>query len=261
MAVPDETDFGVLASQITAWLRDRVTEAGATRLVLGLSGGVDSAVVCALAARAFGPGNVIAAIMPIHSPAQDLEDAEIVARAFDVSPITLDLVPAYQAIFAAIPGSGVPKDAGNQLARSNVKPRIRMTALYYLAQSHGGLVVGTGNRIELGIGYFTKYGDGGVDLLPIGDLSKSEVRAMALELGVPASVIAKPPSAGLWYGQTDEADIGLTYDQLDCTLRAIASPTPGEVDQAFVARVQELVSRSAHKRQPIPMFVREPGED
>ena len=108
------------------------------------------------------------------------------------------------------------------LALANIKPRLRMTTLYALANDENGLVVGTGNRTELSIGYFTKYGDGGVDVLPLGALDKTAVRGLARELDVPEAVIKRPPSAGLWQGQTDEAEIGLTYDELDWALAVIA---------------------------------------
>jgi NAD+ synthase len=133
-----------------------------------------------------------------------------------------------------------------------------MTSLYYLANRYNGLVVGTGNKTELAIGYFTKYGDGGVDVLPLGDLDKTAVRGLARELGVPDAVISKAPSAGLWEGQTDEAEIGVTYDELD---RILASPAGQEshetIDPAAMDRVSVLVAASEHKRRAIPMFRRD----
>jgi NAD+ synthase len=263
------TDYASLADEIADWLRYQMDEAGATRLVLGLSGGIDSAVVCALSTMAAGPSRVIAAIMPIHSRSDDIRDAELVATTFEVIPRVIDLVPAHDALIVAMPGEGAAglEDANvdpnrqsirRQLALANVKPRLRMTSLYYLANRYNGMVVGTGNKTELAIGYFTKYGDGGVDLLPLGDLDKTAVRGLARELGVPERVISKAPSAGLWEGQTDEAEIGVTYDQLDRALAAI----PGEerkepIDPATMDRISALVAASEHKRRAIPVFRRD----
>src|SRR5215213_7159812 len=235
------TDYASLADRIAGWLRFQMDEVGTARLVLGLSGGIASAVVCALSTMAAGPSRVIAAIMPIHSRSDDMRDAELVASRFQVIPRVIDLLPAHDALIAAMPdeGSAGLEDANvdpdrqairRQLAQANVKPRLRMTALYYLANRYNALVVGTGNKTELAIGYFTKYGDGGVDVLPLGDLDKTAVRGLARALRVPEPVITKAPSAGLWEGQTDEAEIGLTYDELD---RALASISGGERDDSL----------------------------
>jgi NAD+ synthase len=263
------TDYASLADEIAGWLRFQMDQAGAARLVLGLSGGIDSAVVCALSTMAAGPSRVIAAIMPIHSRPDDMRDAELVASAFEVIPRTINLVAAHEALIAAMPteGSAGLEDANvdpdrvsirRQLALANVKPRLRMTSLYYLANRYNGLVVGTGNKTELAIGYFTKYGDGGVDVLPLGDLDKTAVRGLARELGVPEMVIRKAPSAGLWEGQTDEAEIGVTYDQLDRVLAAIPGEERGEpIDPATRDRISALVAASEHKRRATPMFRRD----
>jgi NAD+ synthase len=263
------TDYASLADEIADWLRYQMDQAGATRLVLGLSGGIDSAVVCALSTMAAGPSRVIAAIMPIHSRLDDVRDAELVASTFEVIPRAIDLVPAHDALIAAMPGEGAAglEDANvdpnrqskrRQLALANVKPRLRMTSLYYLANRYNGLVVGTGNKTELAIGYFTKYGDGGVDVLPLGDLDKTAVRGLARELGVPETVISKAPSAGLWEGQTDEAEIGVTYDQLDRALASISSDERNEsIDPATMDRISALVAASEHKRRAIPVFRRD----
>src|SRR5215211_6746861 len=246
-------DYASLADEIAGWLRFQMDQVGASRLVLGLSGGIDSAVVCALSTMAAGPTRVIAAIMPIHSRLDDVRDAELVASTFEVVPRVIDLVPAHDALIAAMPGDGA---AG--LEDANVKPRLRMTSLYYLANRYNGLVVGTGNKTELAIGYFTKYGDGGVDVLPLGDLDKTAVRSLARALRVPEPVINKAPSAGLWEGQTDEAEIGVSYDELDRTLASFAggengeSPAPDTMD-----RISNLIAASEHKRRPIPVFRRD----
>src|SRR5215218_8389801 len=263
------TDYASLADEIAGWLRFQMEQVGASRLVLGLSGGIDSAVVCALSTMAAGPSRVIAAIMPVHSRPEDTRDAEMVASAFQVIPRVIDLVPAHDALIAAMPDENTAglEDANvdparqatrRQLARANVKPRLRMTSLYYLANRYNGLVVGTGNKTELAIGYFTKYGDGGVDVLPLGDLDKTAVRGLARELGVPETVISKAPSAGLWEGQTDEAEIGVTYDQLDRVLASFASGEDKEsLDPGTMERISALVGASEHKRRAIPVFRRD----
>src|SRR5215210_6979117 len=242
-------DYALLADQIASWLRFQLEQAGASRLVLGLSGGIDSAVVCALSTMVAGPSRVIAAIMPIHSRPEDMRDAELVASAFEVGPRVIDLVPTHDALIAAMPGDDATglEDANvdparqatrRQLALANVKPRLRMTSLYFLANRYNGLVVGTGNKTELAIGYFTKYGDGGVDVLPLGDLDKTAVRGLARALGVPETVINKAPSAGLWEGQTDEAEIGVSYDELDRTLASTSGDERNEpIDPATTDRI------------------------
>jgi NAD+ synthase len=268
MRANDEIEFAALADQIANWLRVQMDDAGASRLVLGLSGGIDSAVVCALCTMAAGPSRVIAAILPIRSNPADLRDAEAVARTYDVTPRHIDLAPAYDALLAAMPDEDAAglEDAStddatrirrHELALANIKPRLRMTSLYYLANRYNGLVVGTGNKTELSIGYFTKYGDGGVDVLPIGDLDKTTVRALARQLGVPEPVIVRPPSAGLWEGQTDEAEIGLAYTDLDAALYAIALGEADRLDPAMRDRTTALMTSSEHKRRPIPIFLRD----
>jgi NAD+ synthase len=267
MAEQAQIDYASLADEISGWLRFHIDQVSASRLVLGLSGGIDSAVVCALSTMAAGPSRVIAAILPILSRPEDMRDAESVASAYEVIPRLIDLAPAYEALLAAMPDEGAAgledanvdpdRQAGRrQLALANVKPRLRMTTLYYLANRYNGLVVGTGNKTELSIGYFTKYGDGGVDLLPLGDLDKTTVRGLARALGVPKPIITKAPSAGLWEGQTDEAEIGVTYEALDRALAGFDSDKDS-TDAATKERISALVAASEHKRRPIPIFRRD----
>jgi NAD+ synthase len=256
-----------LCDDIAVWLRHHLEATGAERFVLGLSGGIDSATVCALCVRAAGADRVLGAIMPAQSNPTDAEHATLVAQAFGVEIVRVDLTPVIGAFLAAMPAGSDPDvsagiagksrpESRATLANANIKPRLRMTTLYYLANLHNGVVVGTGNKSEAMVGYFTKYGDGGVDLLPIADLYKHEVRRLARVLGVPEPIITKPPSAGLWAGQTDEAELGLSYEQLDAALAAIESGNTTGVDAAVRDRVQSLVNASAHKRQAIPTFRR-----
>lgn len=257
-----------LAEQIVSWLREQLEITGASRFVLGLSGGIDSAVVAGLCTRAVGPDRVLGVMMPSASNPDDLASAQMVADAFGFKTTTVDLTDVAETIFAAMPdtstlyseilGENEDEDIGNRasLARANVRPRLRMITLYYLANLSQGVVVGTGNKTELMIGYFTKYGDGGVDLFALTDLYKFEVRAVAKAIGVPEHVITRPPSAGLWEGQTDENEIGLTYEALDTTIQAIENGDTSDVDPDNLAKVQRMIAASGHKRTSVPAFKR-----
>lgn len=247
--------------QIADWMTAQVAAAGSRGIAVGSSGGIDSAVVIGLAAAAV-PGRVVGVMMPCHSDPQDEADARVAADHFGIPTIRIDLAPAYDrltqdlgATIAELPPGqrpAVPDNAGDPAAGlplANVKPRLRMTSLYFVANSLNYLVAGTGNRSELAIGYFTKYGDGGVDLLPIGRLLKSQVCALARELGVPARIIDKAPSAGLWPGQTDEAEMGFSYADLEAYLTSGAAAVAPEL----AARIGRLEQASGHKRALPPM--------
>jgi len=237
-----------LPDQIAQWLREQIAAAGADGFVVGLSGGVDSATSAALGVRAVGPERVLGVLMPCHSQPEDGRLAQKVADAFGIPTLTVDLSGVYDALTAALPPSDHP------LAAANIKPRLRMIALYYLAQSRNYLVLGSGNRTEIEVGYYTKYGDGGVDLLPLGGLYKTQVWELARELGVPQEVVERPPTAGLWPGQTDEGEMGITYVELDRVLRAIAAGDTADVDPTALQKVQAMIARSAHKRAMPPVF-------
>jgi NAD+ synthase len=241
-----------LSDQIAAWLRERLAAAGADGFACGLSGGVDSATAAALAVRAVGPEHVLAVLMPCHSQPEDAALGQLVADTLGISTITVALSDMYDALISALPPSE------HRLAAANVKPRLRMITLYYLAQSRHYLVLGSGNRTEIQVGYFTKYGDGGADLLPLGMVSKTQVWELARELGVPQEVIERPPTAGLWPGQTDEGEMGITYRELDRVLAAIEVGDTSGVNPATLEKVKGMVARSAHKRALPPMF--EPSE-
>jgi NAD+ synthase len=244
------------ARDLAEWIRQQVTIAAARGLVVGLSGGLDSAVVVRLCQLAM-PGHLVAAIMPCHSDPRDAEAAESIVRHFDIPVVRLDLAPAYEhfagdlkRLLLQLPidhpahAGGPTTDSRAQMPLANIKPRLRMSALYFLANSLNYLVVGTGNRSELTVGYFTKQGDGAVDLLPLGRLLKSEVRALARELDVPAAIIDKAPSAGLWAGQTDEEEMGFSYADLERYL----TDGPDAVSPALAMRIERLVRTSEHKR-------------
>ena len=251
------------ATELAEWLRDRVNASGARGIAVGLSGGVDSAVVVRLAQMAMHD-QVVGVLMPCHSDPRDEADARLVADHFKVATVRVDLAPSYDRLIAdlksavgrlpiqpAAAAADSNPDSIDLKARvplANIKPRLRMTSLYYIANSLNYLVAGTGNRSELTIGYFTKYGDGGVDLLPIGNLLKSEVRALARSLDIPAPIIDKAPSAGLWLGQTDEAEMGFTYADLESYL----TQGPEAVSPALAMRIERLVRASEHKRALAP---------
>jgi NAD+ synthase len=239
-----------LRHEIAEWLRENLALSGAEGFVFGLSGGVDSAVTGALAVEAVGPESVLAAILPCHSAPIDARLGQAVADAFSMPTVTVNLDGAYSDLIDHLPPTY------NRLASANIKPRLRMIALYYLAQSNRYLVLGSGNRTEWMVGYFTKYGDGGADLLPLGDLYKTEVWELARDLGVPPEVVDRAPSAGLWPGQTDEEELGITYRKLDQVLHAIATDDTEGVDPVALEKVKRMIARSAHKRALPPMFER-----
>ena len=252
--------MSIRARQIAEWMRAQVASAGARGIAVGLSGGIDSAVVIGLAAQA-APGRVVGVMMPCHSDPQDEVDGSLAADHFGVPAIRIDLTEAYEGLLAGLseaigqlPPDQRPAVATDEtdikarLPLANIKPRLRMTSLYFVANSLNYLVAGTGNRSELTIGYFTKYGDGGVDILPIGRLLKSEVRTLARELGVPSPIIDKPPSAGLWIGQTDEAEMGFTYADLEAYLTTGPAAVPSELAE----RIARLERASDHKRALAP---------
>src|SRR5437773_7119827 len=241
------------AERLAAWMRERVTEAGAQGLVVGLSGGVDSAVVARLSQLA-APGATVGVLMPCHSDPADERDAALVASHFSLPTVRVDLAQPYDALGAAMKGalqtlpSTIHKERPHDDPRArvplaNMKPRLRMTTLYFIANTLNYLVAGTGNKSELSIGYFTKYGDGGVDMLPLANLVKSNVRALARELNVPPAIVDRTPTAGLWLGQTDESEMGFTYDELERYLEDGAQT----LAPALAMKIERLVRASEHK--------------
>ena len=229
------------AELISDWIASKVCGAGRCGAVVGLSGGIDSSVVAALCKRALGD-SVVGVILPCESPPGDEDDALLVAEALSIERLTVRLDDALGALRSALPEA-------SRVAEANLKPRLRMAALYHVAAARSYLVAGTGNRTEIRIGYFTKWGDGAADFEPIGGLYKHEVRALAGELGIPASIMGKPPSAGLWDGQTDEGEIGISYDQLDRALAVIEGEIEDDsLDAAVVERVRQMTTSTAHKR-------------
>jgi len=253
------TDPAAAARVLAGALRDEVRRAGFERAVVGLSGGIDSAATLLLAARALGPSNAIAASLPVRgsSPAS-LEHARLAAAAAGVPLRALDLAPVLGALEAALPGS-----ASDRNRRGNLAARARMIALYDLSAAEKALVIGTGNKTEILLGYTTLWGDMAAALHPLGDLYKCEVRALARHLGVPEPILAKPPSADLWEGQTDEGELGFTYDDADRVLYQwidlqrrpedlIASGVP---EALFLAVRRRVLASSYKRRMPLVLKV------
>jgi NAD+ synthase len=235
-----------LAQRLTLWTRETVLAAGGKGVVLGISGGIDSSVAAVLCKRAF-PEATLGVIMPCHSCDIDREHAELVAAKFYIPVKIVVLDEVFNSLINALPDVGYAVTT-RKLAQNNIKPRLRMVTLYYLANRLNYLVVGSSNRSELSVGYFTKHGDGGSDLIPLGNLIKRQVRDMAEYLDIPRAIIDKPPSAGLWDGQTDEEEIGLTYDELDRYL------ITGKAEKKIKEKIDFKISQSVHKRclPPVP---------
>ena len=229
--------------QCEQWLSDEVNNAHAKGIVLGLSGGIDSSVLAALGREALGRNGILGVIMPCYSIPEDEADARLLAEALDVNFERVDLSGVFDALCAGVGGNL------DSLTMSNIKARLRMVTLYAFAQSRNLLVCGTSNRSEYETGYFTKYGDSGVDLMPLAGFLKRDIREMARLLNVPERIITKAPSAGLYEGQTDESDMGFTYDVLDEYLAS------GKInDPQAKQRIDVMRRRSEHKRKPIPIF-------
>lgn len=231
-----------MKNKIISWIRKQVKDSGAKGIVMGLSGGVDSTVVAALCKKAVGSKNMLVLFMPCDSNPQDLKDAQLVARLLGLNSKLVDLHGVYKSFLKVLPPAP-------GLARGNLKPRLRMNALYYFANKLNYLVCGTGNKSELMVGYFTKYGDGGVDILPIADLFKRQVRKLAQELKIPQSIITKPPTAGLWQGQTDEGEMGITYNELDDILDRICHNKKQVSGSSKVDKIKKMYKNSEHKRK------------
>ncbi len=230
------------AEKLVSWIRGKILAAGCKGVVVGMSGGLDSSVLAVLCHRAF-PQSMFGVLMPCYSSQEDMEHAQAVASLFSIPVKTVVLDTVYDTLLKALPGDRVDP-AINRLAEVNLKVRLRMLTLYYFANQLNYMVAGSGNRSELSVGYFTKYGDGGVDILPLGNLVKGQVRELGSFLGIPPEIINKPPSAGLWSGQTDEGELGLTYEELDSYLIS------GKASNELRDRIESMIAASDHKRLP-----------
>lgn len=241
-------DISTKAEEIVTWLQEQLNKTGTNGFVLGLSGGIDSSVVAGLIKKA-APDHCIGVIMPAGNIASDKEDAVKCAKAFDLPYVEVDLGDYRQNLFEdvkkVLSESGT-KIRDEKMTRGNIGARLRMTTLYAIGNSLNYLVVGTDNAAETYTGYFTKYGDGGVDLAPIAHISKKDVFRMGAYLGVPESILTKPPSAGFFEDQTDEKEMGVSYDSIDAYLNGETIP---ENDKAIIDRLHRI---SEHKRQMPP---------
>lgn len=255
-------DANIFIENVCDFIREKVQNASCNGVVLGLSGGIDSAVVAYLAVKALGASNVRGYILPSKTTSQqDLEDAKLVQKELNIGGELICIETFHKNFLEKCNNESLPKD-NITLASANVKPRLRMTILYYYATVYHSLVIGTGNKTELNVGYFTKYGDGGVDLLPIGDLYKEEVVKVAEKLGVPQSIIEKQPTAGLLPEQTDEKELGMTYPLLDRLLYLYLDEKYDEeeiskkldIKLSEVKRIIKLNKNSEHKRNTVPIF-------
>jgi NAD+ synthase len=242
-------DMQVARLVLTKFLHNEITKAGFGRVVLGLSGGIDSALSCYLAAAALGPENVLAVRLPYQASSPDsLEHAQEIIDALGVASETIDITPMVEPFFALTPEMS-PNRKGNVMARA------RMLALYDRSAAWNALVVGTSNKTELLLGYGTIYGDLASAVNPIGDLYKTQVRQLSRALGVPEAVVQKPPTADLVPGQTDEGDLGFTYEEADKLLYLMVDERYSPEDaveagynRAFVDRVLTMVQRAHYKR-------------
>lgn len=221
---------------LVTWLREKVTEAKCDGVVFGLSGGVDSAVVAGLSKLAF-PKTSLGLIMPCNSKDEDEIDARLLAQAIDLKVEKVDLTKVYDCLLEEASVSE------NDLAKSNIKPRLRMTTLYYYAQRNNYLVLGPSNKSEIYVGYFTKHGDSGCDLFVLADFTKDEVYDLARSLDIPEKIINKKPSAGLVSGQSDEDDLGFSYQVLDSYIKG------GKINSADKNKIDKMHRQSAHKRK------------
>ena len=233
------------SKQIIAFFRKEFGKRKADLAVIGISGGIDSSVTAVLAKRALGADRVFGLILPDSSvtPKHDITDA-------------LDLVKLLKIRYEVIELKDIRKDLArslpkNKLALGNMLVRMRMILLYYFAAVYHGLVVGTGDKSEIMLGYYTKFGDGAVDLLPIADLYKSQVRSLAKFLSIPEKIINKESSARLWKGHTAEKELGLSYENIDRILRKLENKEPlnNRAEKRIAFRVHKLIEKNTHKKE------------
>ena len=248
---------GTIVRQIRNYVGDH-------KIVLGLSGGIDSAVVAALCCEVVRPDNIIAVHLPYGlTDTQDHAMITELCESLGIDWHNINILPAVDAVISEARAACPMPSTGTI---GNIKARQRMVIQYAIANSNNALVVGTGNKTEEYLGYCTKYGDHGVDFWPIGDLYKHEVVEMAKDLGIPESIISRPPSAGLWENQTDEGELGLTYTQLDAIVGAYIENDFGNalhtaidlgISASDMARIFDMIKNSEHKRIATPVFKKE----
>jgi NAD+ synthase len=254
-------NLGIAQNRIIDFILNETRKAGVDGAVIGISGGIDSALAATLAVRALGKDHVLGIHMPESglTPAEDSKDARALADWLGIELQIIDISGIISAFMAALPES----KSADRLSMGNLKARIRMSLLYFHANRMNRMVIGTGNKTEILLGYFTKYGDGGVDLEPIGGLYKTEVWELSRRLGIPDSLITKKPSAGLWTGQTDEAELGISYVKVDEVLRKLEQNEDPKtilntlgISEEQLNSVMSRIEKSEHKRNlpPVPQI-------
>ncbi len=263
------TDFSEAQTRICRFIKKYVENAGAKGIVLGLSGGVDSAVTAALSSLAIGGENVLALLMPEQETfkQKDIDDAKTVADMFHLQTVTADMTEVLDGFYRSIPAYR----QSDRLCKGNIKARTRMIFLYYYANSQARIVAGTSDKSETYMGYFTKWGDAAADITPIIDLYKTQVRQLAVHLGVPGELAMKPSTPSLWPNQLAESELEIKYETLDLILYGLERfMKPQEiaeqlgVEQAIVNRVQNRILATEHKRRmPLSpkLGFRTPGND
>ena len=247
-------DTDLARKVLTGFIKSEITRMGFNRALLGLSGGLDSALSCFLAAEALGPGNVLAIRMPYSGSSQaSMDDAQKVIDATGVQSMTVEITEMVDPLFARFPDM-------SPLRKGNIMARQRMIVLYDQSVAFNGLVVGTGNKTEILLGYSTVYGDAACAINPMGDLYKTQARQLARAMGVPREILEKAPTADLWEGQTDESELGYTYAEVDRLLYRLIDQryTPAECiedgfSETFVHSVVERVRRNQFKRMMPPI--------
>jgi len=252
-------NFEKILNAITLFIADEVSKRNSKGVVLGLSGGLDSSVVAELAVRAMGKKKVLGLILPDRNIApNDTKDAKTFAQSLGIKYTTIDIGETKKEILRLLPK--------NKLAQSNITARLRMCIIYYYAGLLHRLVLGTSDKSETKLGYFTKYGDGAADLLPLGDLYKTEVRKLGEYLNIPSEILSKKSSPALWKGQTAEQEIGVPYGEIDVILRQIdnqsvttvdkvpmTGKSVGNFDAINAKRVLEFVQKNKHKTELPPI--------
>jgi len=251
-----EEELEAEREHITEFIADTIDDAGAEGAVLGLSGGIDSTLTAYLTAEAVGEENLYGLVMPGEvSSEENMSDAERVAEELGIDYDVIEIDPVIDQLL-----DGYTDAEGDELAVGNARARVRGVFNYLVANHESRVVLGTGNRTEAEVGYFTKYGDQAVDCNPIGNLYKTQVRQLARAVGVPEDIVEKPPTAGLWADQTDEEEMGIDYPTLDVVLAlhvdaglsTAATARAADVEEATVEHVRSMYEGSKHKRRMPP---------